>query len=131
MRGYNSPDAAGIARPGVIVAARPRALVISPVAATLLFRGPLLDYGNVVILEPAPNVLFVFAGLAEVFGDTGEILPAGAPLGLMGGEVPDANAILTESDAFGPEAATQTLYLEVRERQSPVDPARWFALEVR
>jgi hypothetical protein len=46
-----------------------RALVTTPVAATLLFRGPLLRYGNVVIIEPA-DVLFVLAsGLADVFGE--------------------------------------------------------------
>lgn len=131
LRGFNAPDAAGVVRPGVIIAARPRALVATPVPATLLFRGPLLDYGNVVILEPAPDVLFVLAGLAEVFGEAGQILPAGSPLGLLGGETPPANAILTESETLGPDAATQTLYLEVREGQSPVDPARWFSLEQR
>ncbi len=129
LRRFNAPDAAGIARPGVIIAARPRAMVVSPTAATLLFRGPLLDYGNVVILEPAADVLFVVAGLAEVFGEPGQVIPAGTPLGLMGGEQPTVDAILTETAGAAPPAATQTLYLEVRDGQSPVDPAAWFALE--
>jgi len=129
LRRFNAPDAAGVARPGVILAARPRALVPTPTAATVLFRGPLLDYGNVVILEPDANVLFVIAGLAEVFGEAGQILPAGAPLGLMGGEQPDVDAILTDSDGSGGGQATQTLYLEVRDGQTPQDPAEWFALE--
>ncbi|MEZ5674302.1 MAG: hypothetical protein R3D81_03325 [Thalassovita sp.] len=42
-------DAAGIARPGVVLATRPRALVTTPTAATIRYLGPLLDYGNVMI----------------------------------------------------------------------------------
>ncbi len=129
LRRFNAPDAAGIVRPGVIIATRPRALVTAPTAATLLFHGPLLDYGNVVIVEPAADVLMVFAGLAEVYGTPGQVIPAGTPLGLMGGDQPNVDAILTETARAGTPRATQTLYLEVRDGQSPVDPAAWFALE--
>ena len=131
LRAFNAPDAAGIARPGIIVAARPRALVTAPAAATILFRGPLLDYGNVVILEPAADVLFILAGLAEVFGEVGQVIPAGTPIGLLGGNAPDARAILTQSEADTGGVASQTLYLEVRDGQSPVNPADWFALDDR
>ena len=129
LRAFNAPDAAGIARPGVVIAARPQALVTTPVAATLLFRGPLLDYGNVMILEPAQDVLFILGGLAEVYGEAGQVLPAGAPLGLLGGETPPVDANLTQGAAGSGAAATQTLYLEVRDGQSPVNPGTWFALE--
>ena len=129
LRGYNAPDAAGIARPGLVIAARPQALVTTPVAATLLFRGPLLDYGNVVIIEPAQDVLFVIGGLAEVYGTAGQVLPAGAPLGLLGGETPPVDANLTPGAAGTGGSATQTLYLEVRDGQSPVNPATWFAVD--
>ena len=129
LRSFNEADAAGVVRPGLVIAARPRALVTTPVPATVRFRGPLLDYGNVVILEPAADVLFVVAGLAEVFGEAGEVLPQGAPIGMMGGEQPDVDAILTES-AFGAGGSrSETLYLEVREGQSAIDPAAWFALD--
>jgi septal ring factor EnvC (AmiA/AmiB activator) len=131
LRAFNAPDAAGIVRPGVILAARPRALVTSPVPATILFRGPLLDYGNVVILEPAADVLFVLAGLNEVYGEAGQVIPAGSPIGLLGGDQPRVDANLTQSDANTGRTQTQTLYLEVREGQSPVNPATWFALDAR
>lgn len=129
LRDYNAPDAAGIARPGIIVAARPRALVTTPVAATLLFHGELLDYGTVVILEPAADVLFVMAGLTEVYGAPGQVLPAGSPIGVLGGDQPDADSILIESERGSTGAATETLYLEVRDGQSPVNPGDWFAVE--
>lgn len=129
LRGFNAPDAAGIVRPGIIVSTRPQALVTTPVAATVLFVGPLLDYGNVVVLEPGADVLIILAGLGEVYGIAGQVLPADAPVALMGGEVPNVNAVLIENVDASTVAATETLYLEVREGQSPVDPATWFVLD--
>ena len=121
--------AAASDRPGITIDAEARALVTTPVPATILFRGPLLDYGNVMIIEPAADVLFVLAGLAEVFGEPGEILSAGAPLGLLGGEQPGVDSILNQSGVNDPANSRQALYLEVRDGQSPVDPGLWFALE--
>ena len=129
IRAFEEPDAAGIVRPGVLIATRPRALVSTPVSATVRYSGPLLDYGNVIILEPAADVLWVIAGLAEVFGETGQIIPDGTPVGLMGGAVTDAQGILTESAQGFAETRSETLYLEVRDRQSAVNPAEWFVLQ--
>lgn len=129
LRRAGAPDAAGVTRPGVIIAARPRALVTSPTAATILFTGPLLDYGNVVILEPANDVMFILAGLGEVYATPGTVIDAEEPLGLLGGETPRVDDFLTQSDDVTTSNATQTLYLEVRDGQSPVDPGNWFALE--
>ncbi len=139
LRRAGEPDAAGVARPGLVLATEPRAIVTVPVTATLRFRGPLLDYGTVAILEPAPGTLLILAGLAQVWGEAGEILPEGAPLGLMGGETPTAEAvlegappgdgILTEGPQAGSGERTESLYLEVRENGAPVDPATWFRLD--
>jgi septal ring factor EnvC (AmiA/AmiB activator) len=129
IRGFNAQGADGVTRPGLSIAGRPRALVTSPTPATILFVGPLLDYGNIVILEPAPNVLFVLAGLAEIYGIAGQVVPEAFPIGLLGGEQPEVDAILTESDRGAGNVSTQTLDLEVREGQTPVDPTTWFVLD--
>lgn len=129
LRGFNAPDAAGVARPGVIIATRPRAIVTSPTPATILYRGPLLDYGNVVIIEPTADIMFVFAGLAEVYGEVGEIIQSGAPLGLLGGPSPQSDADVTPNAQINDGGQSQTLYLEVRDGQTPVNPATWFALQ--
>ncbi|MGX9856835.1 murein hydrolase activator EnvC family protein [Limimaricola variabilis] len=126
LRGFGQADAAGVTRPGLVIATAPRSLVTTPVAATLRFRGELLDYGNVAILEPAAGVLVILAGLAEVYGTPGEILPEGAAVGLMGGELPAPHEILTETAQGGGAPRPETLYLEVREGDTPVDPATWF-----
>jgi septal ring factor EnvC (AmiA/AmiB activator) len=73
-------------------------------------------------------VLFVLAGLAEVWPLPGEILPAGAPLGLMGGPETGSDGNLSEVSAAGAEPQSETLYLEVRDAQGPANPADWFAL---
>jgi septal ring factor EnvC (AmiA/AmiB activator) len=122
-------DAAGITRPGTLIATRPRALVTTPTAATLRYTGPLLDYGTVVILEPAPDHLLVLAGLAQAFGTTGQILPAGSPVGLMGGAIGDVDAILTANAQGSGPMRSETLYIELRNGQGPIDPATWFALD--
>jgi septal ring factor EnvC (AmiA/AmiB activator) len=94
----------------------------------------------VAILELAPDTLLVLAGLGQVWGEAGEILAEGAPLGLMGGETPTAEAILggavppgdanlTAPSAAGSSERTETLYLEVRENGAPVDPATWFRFD--
>ncbi|CUJ97431.1 Membrane-bound metallopeptidase [Ruegeria denitrificans] len=119
-------DAAGVKRPGVVLGTRPRAIVTSPTAATIRYRGPLLDLGNLVILEPQPGLLFVFSGLQEVYGNPGQVIPEGTPVGLMPGETPEIGAILsTSSDGTGTDRS-ETLYIEVRQDNSPVDPESWF-----
>lgn len=131
LRGMNQADAAGIKRPGIILAARAGALVNSPTAATIRYVGPLLDYGNVMILEPRTDTLFIFAGLNVVYGKIGQVISEGTPLGLMGGlqiETSDANSTLTQStdgDGAG-NGRSETLYIEVRQQNVPQDPASWF-----
>ncbi len=78
------------------------------------------------ILEPQPETLFILSGLSEVYGEAGQVIPAGTPVGLMGGAVPEIGAILSLSgDGTGAERS-ETLYIEVREGGSPVDPETWF-----
>ena len=126
LRRSGEADAAGIRRPGLVLATRPNALVVTPTAATIRYRGPLLDYGNVMILEPQPGLLFVLAGMAQVFGAPGQVLPEGSPIGLMGGNDPEIDAILSQSSDGSGHGRTETLYTEVREGKSPVDPETWF-----
>jgi septal ring factor EnvC (AmiA/AmiB activator) len=126
LRNAGEADAAGIKRPGLILAARPRSIVTSPSAATIRYTGPLLDLGQVVILEPEGDILFIFAGLDVVYGDAGQMVDAGAPLGLMGDqEAINGAELSTDGDATGADRS-ETLYIEVRQDNIPQDPADWF-----
>ena len=124
LRGMNEADAAGIKRPGLLLATRPRAIVTSPTAATIRYRGPLLNFGNVIILEPRADTLFVVAGLETVYGEIGQVIAAGAPIGLMGG-AETGGELSTDGDGTG-TARSETLYIEVRQDNVPQDPASWF-----
>lgn len=123
LRGMNEADAAGIVRPGLLLATRPRAIVTSPTAATIRYQGPLLNFGNVMILEPRADTLFVLAGLETVYGEIGQVIAAGTPVGLMGGS--DGGELSTDGDGTG-AARSETLYIEVRQDNVPQDPASWF-----
>lgn len=131
LRAANETDAAGVKRPGIILATRPRAIVTAPTAATIRYAGPLLDLGNVVILEPEAKTLFVLAGLDVIYGEAGQVIAAGTPLGLMGGGPAEASAGAQSGDAaLSPDASgaarSETLYIEVRRENIPQDPEDWF-----
>ncbi|WP_372603562.1 murein hydrolase activator EnvC [Actibacterium sp.] len=128
LRRMGEADAAGIRRPGLVIATPPLALVTTPTPATIRYRGPLLDYGNVMILEPSGNTLLVLAGLEQVYGDVGQVLPAGAPVGLMGGADPNVAAFLSDATEGGGTVRSETLYIELRQDSIPVDPAKWFSV---
>ena len=126
LRGAGETDAAGVTRPGIIVATRPRAIVTTPTAATIRYTGPLLDLGNVIILEPQADTLFVLAGLDVVYGETGHVIAQGTPIGLMGGPAAETSDVLSpDSEGTGTDRS-ETLYIEVRQDNIPQDPADWF-----
>jgi len=125
---FNEPDAAGLARPGLVLASRPLALVTAPTAATIRFSGPFLDYGNVVILEPSAGYLMIFSGLDEVYTEPGQIVSADEPIGLLGGKQLEAQEFLIEASEGGGTIAQETLYIEFREQGEPIDPETWFAV---
>lgn len=126
LRAYGEADAAGIRRPGWLIATRPLALVTTPLPATIRYVGPLLDYGNVIVLEPASGMMLVLAGLAQVYGEEGQVLPAGSPVGLMGGADPEMAAIPGNTAQAGGVERPETLYMELRQGDGPVDPSDWF-----
>lgn len=126
IRYFNEADAAGIKRPGIVIATTNNALVRTPTAATIRYRGPLLDYGLVSILEPQKDILYILAGLSTVYGDIGEVLPAGSPVGLMGTSenIDKKNLIETINDDGGLRG--ETIYIEVRVNKAPENPLTWF-----
>jgi septal ring factor EnvC (AmiA/AmiB activator) len=129
LRGFNQADAAGVTRPGLILAAEARALVSAPWHATVRYAGPLLDYGNVIILEPQGDHLLILAGLGELFVRAGDLLAAGDPVGLMGGEAPNREELIVSDPLASGGELSETLYMELREAGEPVDPTAWFATQ--
>jgi murein hydrolase activator len=128
LSGFGAADAAGVARPGLLVAAAPRALVTAPWPGTVRYAGPLLDYGNVVILEPEAGYLLVLAGLGDLFAASGSVVRQDDPLGLMSGQDVATQGNLIAEAAPDSRSRPETLYIELRANGGTQDPAPWFAL---
>ena len=126
LRKFNEADAAGVKRSGIILATDPRAIVTSPTAATIRYLGPLLDYGNVAILEPQNGLLFVFAGMDTLYGEIGQVIPALSPIGLMPSQGNDVDKIFKTKANIYSGKLSETLYVEVRSGSNAENPLDWF-----
>ena len=126
LRKFNEADAAGIKRSGIILATDPKAIVISPTAATIRYLGPLLDYGNVAILEPQNGLLFVFAGMDTLYGEIGQVIPALSPIGLMPSQSNEVDKIFKTQANIYSGKLSETLYVEVRSGSETENPLDWF-----
>ena len=122
LRAFNQEDAAGIARPGWVMATEAGAVVTTPLPATLRYLGPFPGFGQVVVLEVAPDTLLLLAGLGATHGTMGEILSPGDPVGFM--PVSDEN--LTNQSLVTGTVRSETLYIELKQNQIALDPAEWF-----
>jgi septal ring factor EnvC (AmiA/AmiB activator) len=131
LTGYGTADAAGVARPGLLLAAAPRALVTAPFPGTVRYAGPLLDYGNVIILEPEAGYLLVLAGLGDLYATTGTVVRQDDPLGLMSGQDETAQGNLIATADAGSRPRPETLYIELRANGATEDPAPWFAIGIQ
>lgn len=121
-----TPGSVDSERPGLWLSVPPAALITAPVVATIRFAGPLFDLGNVVILEPRPHSLLIFAGLDTILTTAGETVLPGSPLGFMA-DLSEKNAAKRSTDGDGTGTlSTDALYIEVRQDDKPVDPAIWF-----
>ena len=124
---FKEADAAGVHRPGLVLGAPPLSLVSAPADAIVRYAGPFLDYGYVVVLEPESGTLVVLAGLARLQVGTGAAVRRGEPLGLLGGRSLDVEEYVMLPDADTGAGGNETLYIEVRQGQGPVDPEPLFA----
>lgn len=90
------------------------------------YLGPLIDYGEVVVLEPAPDYLLVIAGLAQLSRSAGEAVLAGEKLGDLGGPLPTSEEFSREAATEGIQIGRKTIYLDIRKSGTPLDPEDWF-----
>lgn len=93
---------------GITIETRSGAAVTAPFDGEVVFTGPFLKYGKMVIIRHTDGFHTLLAGLEKIDVDVGQFLLEGEPIGAMG---EDADA--TE------------LYVELRKDNQPVDPAPW------
>ncbi len=119
---FGADDGSGGHAQGLTVTGGPKAEVISPADAEIVFAGPFRSYGNVLIITPGDDYLIVLAGLAEIYGAPGQRLLAGEPVGRLSDGTGQA--------ATGADGAP-VLYIEFRKAGNPVDPAAWLRFNGR
>jgi septal ring factor EnvC (AmiA/AmiB activator) len=124
--GFGEPDPWGRPGHGWSIVAPAFAQVTAPWDATVRYAGPLIDYGQVVVLEPDAGYLVVIAGLAHIDRAAGEAVLAGEKLGDLGGHLPTSDEFLLDQTAAGGQIRQETLYLEIRRAGQPLDPVDWF-----
>ena len=96
-RGYQLASASG-------------ATVTSPASGEVMFTGPFLDYGKIVILRYDSGYHLLLAGFDRINCSVGQKLVAGEPIGRL-----KANS-----------NSRADLYMELRKNGKPIDPSPWF-----
>ena len=105
---YGDKTAEGDISRGIKLRTRKRAKVVAPFDGEVVYTGPFMAYGNLVILRHADGNHTLLAGLEQVASQAGQRVLKGEPVGEMGNTT----------------QATE-LYLELRENNRPVDPVPW------
>lgn len=109
IRRFGEFDGRNTTSKGMTIKANTGAQVVAPFDGEVVFAGPFLDYGRMLILRHKGDVHTMLSGLARLDASVGDFLLEGEPIGAMG------------NSARGAE-----LYVELRESNHPVDPAPWF-----
>jgi septal ring factor EnvC (AmiA/AmiB activator) len=92
---------------GITIATRAGAQVTAPYDAEVLFTGPFMEYGKVVILRHSDGFHTLLAGIAKIDVSVGDFLLEGEPIGAMG------------------DKENNRLYMELRLNNQPIDPTSW------
>ena len=118
---YGDGDGFGGISRGLSVVTRAQAPVIAPADGWVLYAGEYLNYGQIVILDVGQDHTILLAGLAAVEASVGQFVRMGERLGAMGSRT------IGQTVATSAGASNPTLYIEMRNNNSPIDPTGWWA----
>jgi murein hydrolase activator len=107
-RMYGAPEARNQTSKGVLIATRPHAQVTAAYDGEVVFSGPFLNYGRMVIVRHSDDFHTLTAGLSQIDVKVGQFLLEGEPIGAMGNK-----------------DASNRLYFELRKNNQPIDPGPW------
>ncbi len=118
---YGTSDGFGGLSEGLSIVTRAEAQVVAPADGWVLYTGPYLNYGQIVILNTGHNYTALLAGLQTVSVEIGQFVQMGMPVGTMGSRT------IGRSVTTGAGADQPTLYIELRQNNEPIDPSDWWA----
>ena len=118
---FGAGDGFGGISEGLSLSTRASAQVVAPADGWVMYKGPYLNYGQIVILNPGENYTIVLAGLDAISVNIGQFVLMGEPLGTMGSRT------IGRTAATSAGVSQPTLYIELRKNDQPVDPSGWWA----
>jgi murein hydrolase activator len=118
---FGDGDGFGGISDGLSVVTRAAAPVAAPADGWVLYAGNYLNYGQIVILDGGQDFTILLAGLAAIDVKPGQFVRMGEKLGSMGSRT-IGRTVATSAGAERP-----TLYIEMRNKTTPIDPTGWWA----
>lgn len=118
---FGAGDGFGGISQGQSIVTRADAQVVAPADGWVLYKGPYLNYGQIVILNTGQGFTTLLAGLDTISVDIGQFVLLGEPLGQMGSRT-IGRTVTTNAGNAQP-----TLYIELRQNNEPIDPESWWA----
>ncbi|WP_018148887.1 murein hydrolase activator EnvC family protein [Henriciella marina] len=94
---------------GLYIQPRSNADIVAPVDGTIEYAEAFRSYGQLLIISTSDGYHILLSGMGRIYGTPGQTVRAGEPVGRM-----------SERENPPPE-----LYLEVRRKGVPMNPARW------
>jgi len=120
---FGAGDGFGGISEGISMATRAEAQVVAPADGWVMYQGPYLNYGQIIILNPGDDYTILLAGLDKVSVNIGQFVMMGEPVGTMGSHT-IGRTVTTSAGNSRP-----TLYIEMRRKNVPIDPSGWWAPE--
>lgn len=111
MQRFGAAMAGGGSSKGILIRTRSPAQVVAPSSGRVVFAGPFRGYGQLLIIAHGNGYHSLLAGMARIDEKVGASVQAGSPVGIVEAE-----------DQGDPK-----LYLELRQRGTPVDPMPWLS----
>ncbi len=118
---YGANDGRGGIAQGQSIITAADAQVLAPADGSVLYKGPYLNYGQIVILNTGDGYTALLAGLDSISVDIGQFVQMGAPIGKMGSRTIGRTVTTSAGNA------QPTLYIELRQNNEPFDPMGWWA----
>lgn len=118
---FGANDGFGGVSEGQSIVTRADAQVVAPADGWVMYKGPYLNYGQILILNPGDDYTILLAGLDDIDVDLGQFVLMGEPVGKMGSRT-IGRTVTTTAGVSRP-----TLYIEIRNQSGPIDPDGWWA----
>ena len=118
---YGDGDGFGGISDGLSVVTNADAPVLAPADGWVLYTGNYLNYGQIVVLDAGQDYTILLAGMASVDVKPGQFVLMGKTIGAMGSRT-IGRTVATSAGAQRP-----TLYIEMRNKDTPMDPTGWWA----